>query len=226
MAAFALSSLIVGVVLYQNRHKPESAFSDMPAPAPPIAAIETLSLRDGGAPIGEPLPQAPRYDNETLHKDIERQKAAMGIRKILPPDDSKLKEAEADQEMISAGFEPPKPQAPQPLLQGSTPRMPAPGARPSSTDSSGFVGVVPPFGGVVVLRPADMPDAWAQAGLQVQPPVVDFSRNILVIAPGSIKEVRETDGRIVVHYSEGGAQAGRYALIAKTSLPVVFEKSR
>lgn len=309
VAAFALSSVIVGLVVYDkfqgpgarldsiasNSAAPTGAFSDMPtAPAAaPAMAPQSLapaeaklemaemkarsfdgsynrperhlakralagargrSLREdndssegtglsgaaaasvrgfsggGGAPIGEAMPQAPKFSNESLQKDLERQKSSMGIRQILPRDDSKQKSAEEDEKMISAGFTPPKlDNAPQPRIISPVPHMKAlssgAGAA-AAAKSADILGVVAPFEGVVVRRPADMPAAWAQAGLEVAPPTVNFSRHAVVIAPGAITEVRETNGRVVVHYRDGGPQAIRYALIEATKLAVVFEKDR
>lgn len=291
MAAFAMSSVIVGLVVYDKFQGPGArldsmvsgasstigAFSDMPvapaaAPAPALemkseSAFDSLAGKaerrvaarglakargrslleegsglsgasaaavrgfaasgsGGGAPVGEAMPQAPRFSNESLQKDLERQKSAMGIRQILPLDDSKQKAAEEDEAMLSAGFTPPKLNtAPQPRLKGLTPRMEAPGSA-AAAKTSGILGVVAPFGGTVVRRPAELPAAWAQAGLEISPPAVNFARHALVIAPGGITEVRETNGRVVVHYREGGPQAGRYALIEATKLSVVFESDR
>lgn len=218
LAALASLTLVVGWVLHDSMRtdlpKIEPAVSDDAGPVKePVSPIRGL----GGRPIGEPPPAAPLYTNESLQKHLEEQKKAMGIKRIIVPSESE--ESPSSGHPIAERMS--LRESPQVHIQGSTPRI------DSSRDTrsqDGPLSVVSPYPGTIVSKADDVETAWAEANLSQPRPSVDFSKEALVIAPGPILNIHERAGYLVVDYRDKGPQAARYAIISKTTLPVVFER--
>lgn len=211
LAAIALAGLLAGLFFYENSRPGTSTAPLMQDPGPaglPPAAVGGL----GGAPLGESaVTQA--YTNESLHVDLERQKKSMGIKRIIPPapqepssepDILRRSDVAISRLAQSMGVR----SAPRTRIQGETPRI---------------VGFRAPYAGAVATNAEQAQAAWAQADLDLPRPSVDFTKACLVIAPGPISEIKEGDGHVVVQYRKNGPQAARYAVMAKTGLPVAFE---
>jgi hypothetical protein len=226
LAALASFALIAGWVLHDNLR------SDLPEIEPVTSADETAGgplppIRSlGGGPIGEPPPAPPLYTNESLQKDLEKQKKAMGIKRIIAPREEESAPsstlAERSDRVISELSQRMQLQAsPQALIQGSTPRI---DSSQETTSKAGPLSVVTPYAGAVISKAEDAETSWAEAGLGQPRPPVDFSKDALIIAPGPISAIHERAGHVVVDYRKDGPQAARYAIMPKTNLPVVFER--
>jgi hypothetical protein len=278
MAAFALSSFIVGFVVFESyRNKPSQMIpasdglplnADLAAPSSSEldglrkaaqaeaelqrmradeemgrkASAKSRSLRGlaaarGSAP-GQPLelegagygggttslapapkPAAPAYSNEELNARLEREKREMGIQRVIG---NAEKRAERAAELATPrGFAAALGLADQSqavALGGATPDLKGSLARQATPKA-----VVAPFGGAVGRDVQELREAWREAELPGVPPLVDFEKHSVVIPPGVMVDVRESQGIIIVRYRPGPRQ---YALIERTQLPIAFELKR
>lgn len=212
LAALALAGLFAGLFFYEKSRPqaPAAPAEQSTGPVgPPPAAVGGL----GGNPVGQSPAPVSAYTNESLHEDLERQKKSLGIKRIIPPAPEKpaseldiLQRSDMAISRLaqSMGVR----SAPQARIRGQTPRI---------------VGFQAPYAGTVAATAEQAKTAWLEADLDLPRPSVDFTKACLVIAPGPISEIKESAGHIVIQYRKNGPQAARYAVMAKTELPVAFE---
>lgn len=234
---------------------------DLPAPVPKAPKTKDVqAARAPGAPVGEsfaPEPeQAPRYTNEFLHKAVEEEQRRMGVVGVVPPDPRvrAMKRFLQQQRMEGNDIVKLASTPPPPSLQGASPEMLAPAVKSHSVSRgaaalSGGAGapgaaaeyvsraqLTPDGTGVLVRSQADLADLWWRVKPPAVAPLVDFSRQMLVMvlagqgrAKLEITGAEQTQGRLLVTYKESPdsptAAAFPFRVVDLTDLPVEFRKT-
>ena len=259
--AFAASSLIVMVVAYEGlREKPamvpstallSGSASGLAAPADQKAALSMgADGNSAGAPLGEKAAEAPRFDNTALNRELEDQKAKLGVR-ILPRSlravrgssgggagSADEEEQPAETQRLQA------PPAPAPV-EGDTVGLlaaveeAAPMRRyaakaemsvPAPRAFSGAAGKnAPP--GAVARSASELKALWALMRPEIPAPKdTDFSKDMVVVllAQGELLAVSEQGDRLVARFrlGPGAPESKRFLVVPQSPLPVVFSPSR
>ncbi len=225
----------------------ESARKEQAPPPKPLARAKGKPIGPGeeaGALSGAPDQAAGglgkteglRYTNEDLHRDLEAQKARMGIREIVPTRPRRaLAETAAARGREGQDFAvlikaPPAPRLPGgvPAMLSTPRRQAAKGAPLAEPEPLG----APKAAGALIRSEEERRGFWRRNGLQVEPPPLDYSREMLVVVlpedglSAEVAEIKTSPDRILVRYrlSSSPAPLPMLEAIPRTGLPVVFER--
>jgi len=253
--AWAVCAAIVVFVAYKTVRL--CAPEPPPPPVEPQSGYSAAALSApaaprnfGGSAIGEASPAKPAYTNEDLQKDFERQKAALGIRRIITPNPV-VRSLRAVVRSVAADSDETSRDTTLALVGGKTTtllsqprsagRSAAAGALVQPEDFSGGPGLPArrvkapgePLSaasageaGQAVYSMEEATRLWREQALGGSAPSADFSREMLVVVFGQagIESVASESGRIVVSYrTQGSAPRQNWRAIPRSDLPVVFQ---
>ncbi|MDD5655628.1 MAG: hypothetical protein PHF00_00030 [Elusimicrobia bacterium] len=215
--AWALCACVVTLAAYAAlRPAPPKAAPGTseipPVPANRLSGPPSAPKNFGGSALDEPPPAQPGPDNETLHQELEAEKARMGIRKILPPSPAFPGRRGTWGGARRADTRELKASAPLVPLSGSTPALLA---DPEGTP------------GQAVYSALELARLWRQRAWAEPMPRVDFPTQMAVVVLGerSLVSIAPLGGRIVARYRDvkPSSPEERWRVLSRSELPVRFE---
>ena len=240
--ALAFPCLALFFIVHRMAAPKQEALDAVSIPPERAASVnppERAALYKAGQPFGAP-PEAPkpRYTNEMLHAAQEREKARMGIVKMLPPQRSaaemQWRRAQRSGALRLAGT------AGASVLASDRPELLAANASGGSliapsVEPESFLQAGPIDEGVAARSQGELTELWRRLNMRGSPPSVDFSRDMLVIilagqgqAPLEIADIVQSEGRLRVKYraavNAGPEALYPYRVVPLSNLPLQFEK--
>ncbi|MFA6002649.1 MAG: hypothetical protein WC881_01130 [Elusimicrobiota bacterium] len=215
LASCGAALLLAGYLLQARTAGPAPAPDPEPPPPP-----DRLSPRLApGSAFGELPADPPAYSNEDLNRLLEKQKAQLGITRLLPPALDPEPTA-AESRRLTARPVPAPVSGRTPNLRaaaGPAPtRNPDPG-RPLSTEA--------PSPGAVIYSNEELTRLWRDQAWPPPMPRVDFSRQMLVVMFGAnrISGLDLGPDRIQVRFRvQPGFPAGDWKILPRSDLAATF----